>query len=427
MGLGSGLSAQIGYAEEVYTNEVQTISGTPSATFGLNFDGALTPVNLPTNASASAIQAALEALPNIGTGGVVCTGGPLPSAVTVTFSGTLVQKLNVPTLTVQGAVTGLTFNTTTPGTGYGDYQAPSRFLEFVSESMQLQQDYIESAAIRAGTFVRRSDRRVVNRKGAGGQVTHEVASNGYGLLFKHMMGAVNIATPSGGTLTRDQTFTLADLWNLSLTMQKGVPRQFGVAANVDPFSYVGTKVMDWTISNSVDGLLQLVMTLDAQDETLAQSLAAASFPAGQTLLSFLGGQITIAGANEDVTSFSLTRTSGQKGDRRYLRNSALQKQPIIADVSDITGSIEIDYEASTAYQRFTSGAIASLTALWEGPIIETTFKTGVLITLPAVQFTGETPKIDGPGVIMQPLPFKVLNDGTNEPVTIRYRTTDTAV
>jgi hypothetical protein len=71
MPTGSGLSAQWGFAEETYVNEIQTITGTPSATFGLTYNGANTTVSLSTTASAAQIQAALEALPNVGTGGVV--------------------------------------------------------------------------------------------------------------------------------------------------------------------------------------------------------------------------------------------------------------------------------------------------------------------------------------------------------------------
>ena len=47
MGAGSGISAQFGVAEEVFTNEVQTISGTPSGTFGVTYDGANTVTTAP--------------------------------------------------------------------------------------------------------------------------------------------------------------------------------------------------------------------------------------------------------------------------------------------------------------------------------------------------------------------------------------------
>jgi hypothetical protein len=71
------------------TNEVQTLSliGAPTGgTFTLTFSGQTTGA-LAWNATAAAVQTALEDLPNINGANVACTGGPLPGAVTVTFVG----------------------------------------------------------------------------------------------------------------------------------------------------------------------------------------------------------------------------------------------------------------------------------------------------------------------------------------------------
>jgi hypothetical protein len=90
------------------TNEVQTltIGGTPTGgTFKLAFDGHTTaPIEWTDtdNNLVAAIDAALEALPNIGTGGVTTAAGTVSSGigtVTLTFGGNL-AKLVVPTITV---------------------------------------------------------------------------------------------------------------------------------------------------------------------------------------------------------------------------------------------------------------------------------------------------------------------------------------
>jgi hypothetical protein len=99
------------------TNEVQSISGTPSATFALTVDGTTGPVSLSTTATAQNVQDYLNAFPQYSSGaGVVCTGGPLNSAITITYSGTGVAGRNVSAPTVAGGVTGLTITTTTEGT-----------------------------------------------------------------------------------------------------------------------------------------------------------------------------------------------------------------------------------------------------------------------------------------------------------------------
>ncbi|MBA3844258.1 MAG: hypothetical protein H0X39_16855 [Actinobacteria bacterium] len=417
-------------SDELYVNEVQTITGTPSAIFGLIFDGAATAATIPIAATAAQIQAALEALPNVGVGNVVAAGGALPTAVTVTFSGSTVAGRDVPQLLVQGATTGLTFATTTPGTGYGVVQTPTRFLEFVDESVKLTIDRVESKAIRANNRVLRSDRWAAGKRQAGGDLGFEVGSKGFAALLGHCLGkAPVITTPAGGTLTRDHTITLGDEWNRSFTLQIGTPTQLSDAANVKPFTYVGCKVTDWELNLDVDGILTLKCTIDARDETLAVSLATASYASAFELFYFVQGSATIAGANVDITKFSLKGKQSYKQDRFYLQSGGLKKQPIANDLIEVTGDIELDFLDTVAYQRYTSGTVFAVTLLCQSnTIIEGitggNASPGLLITLPVVRPEGDTPDVSGADVLMQAVPFKVLNDGVNEPVTLRYRSTD---
>lgn len=110
------------------TNEVQTlsISGTPTGgTFKLAFKSVQT-ASIAFNATAAAVQAALEALSTMGAGNVTCTGGPLPgTSVVITFVGNLAGS-NQPMITIPSAAfTGGTTPTatvaeTTPGVGFFD-------------------------------------------------------------------------------------------------------------------------------------------------------------------------------------------------------------------------------------------------------------------------------------------------------------------
>ena len=110
------------------TNEVQTltIGGTPTGgTFKLAFDGYTTGAITwsATNATLLAnIQAALDALPNVGTNGFVAAAGSLTAGIgtiTLTAGGDLANKA-VPTITVaNNSLTGtsptLAVAETTPG------------------------------------------------------------------------------------------------------------------------------------------------------------------------------------------------------------------------------------------------------------------------------------------------------------------------
>jgi len=119
---GLGTPLQSAGAPSAGTDEVQTITttGTPAGgVFRLSYQG-LSTGDIAYNAAAAAVDTALEALTNIGAGGVTCAGGPLPTGVTVTFTGAL-AKTAVPTLVLSyngltgGASPSVTIAETTPG------------------------------------------------------------------------------------------------------------------------------------------------------------------------------------------------------------------------------------------------------------------------------------------------------------------------
>ena len=49
------------------------------------------------------------------------------------------------------------------------------------------------------------------------------------------------------------------------------------------------------------------------------------------------------------------------------------------------------------------------------------------IILPAIKFDGDTPAVAGPGVIDVTFNFTAYDDGTNAPLTINYKTTDSSL
>lgn len=306
---------------------------------------------------------------------------------------------------------------------WGTYTAPTRFLEMTEDGLSLSIERIPSQALRSGRRFGRSDRWVAGAKNGGGPTGFEVADRGFGLPFKHMLGTAAITTPGGGTLTRDHTITPGDMDGVSATVQVGRP---GTGGTVHPFSYTGCKVASWQLANSAGGLLTLQLTWDAQDETTAQALAVASYPAAQGLLSYVGGVITVAGSSFDVREVTIQGDNGLATDRHQVRANQLKKEQIPADFADVSGSIVADFDNLTAYNRFVNGTVATVTALWEGATIEGALKYGLLVTLPAVRFDGETPNVSGAEILTQNLPFVALDNGTDPVVSLRYRTTDVA-
>jgi hypothetical protein len=110
-------------------------------------------------------------------------------------------------------------------------------------------------------------------------------------------------------------------------------------------------------------------------------------------------------------------------DRFYAGQSGTKKEPISNDQVKITGTIEMDYVATTLDDLHTTDGTTSL--VWEfiGPIIASTYAETFRITLPAIKVDDAPPVVDGFGVVKPTITFTGLYDGTNQP-KIEYISTD---
>lgn len=313
-------------------------------------------------------------------------------------------------------------------TVYGTYVAPTRFLEFNTEGLVFNRETIQSAGIRKGSTVQRTGRWAVNKKGGGGPATFEMATKGFGLLLKHAMGEVVITTPGGATNARLHTHTLGDLDDLSLTIQKGLPDVD--AGTVQPFSFLGCTITEWTLSVDVDGLLMFNPTFDAQDMVTSQALAVASFATADELFSYQQVAVTIDAGGEEPTSVSINAGHGMNTARYFIRSNHLKKRPLIAARRTLGGTMTFEFEDMVQVNRFLNAAPGA-----EIPIVITA--TGdeidvglnnyqVVVTVPAARFDGEVPVVGGPDILTVTAPFEILDDGVDEPITVGYVTSDTA-
>lgn len=286
---------------------------------------------------------------------------------------------------------------------YGTYVAPSRWYEFVSESLVLERERIESAGIRAG-------RRVLHRWAAGiqrvtGDVSMELAPQNYGLIFEHMFGGK--ATTGAGPYTH--TFTPGDLAGKSLAVQIGRPDIAGV---VRPFSYLGMKVASWELSCSVNEYAMLNLSMYGAHEDTAQTLGTPAYPATLTPFTFLQGVVSVAGSGFDVKECSLSADNGLATDRHFLRTTTPErpKEPLEASRRAYTGELTADFTDLTAYNRFVNGTEAALVLTF------TSAPHSLTITM-NVRYDGTTPNISGDDLLEQSLPFKAVS-GTSDAAAI---------
>jgi hypothetical protein len=318
-----------------------------------------------------------------------------------------------------GAQIGLAAETT-----YGTYAAPSKFVEFTKESLVLKKTTAQSAGIAAGRLMALSSRRVLTQKEASGSIELEVTNKAMGLFLQALMGTSVTPVQQGATTAYLQTHTLADTAGKSLTIQKGVPLTTGTVTDK---TFVGCKILSAEFSCEVGGMLMATFEFDGKDCDETQTLSVASYPVmspfhfGQ--MGLKTGSFGAETALDGVRKVSIKIERPQATDRFYANQSALKAEPISNDQVKITGSLEMDYVATTVDDLHTSDGATSL--VWEfiGPVIEAANAETFRITLPAVKVDDAPPQIEGFDVIRPTFNFTGLHDGTNLPV-ITYISTD---
>jgi hypothetical protein len=287
-------------------------------------------------------------------------------------------------------------------------------MEFVSETMAQEIERLESAGLRAGTRVLRSDRWASGAKTVTGELTVEAQTTGLGMLFEHAFG--DVATVNDLATAFTHTFTPGDL-PMGLSIQVGRP---DVSAGVvHPFSYLGGRVTAFSIAGRVGEIGSLGFTIAAQDEVTTETLGAATYPAND-LLVFTEATLLIAAAAVDVRAVEFNGDNGLVVDRTVL-GSPLAKEPLEGSpMRTYEGTIDAHFVDLVAYNRFVNGTEAALAFKFEGAEIEIGHDFTIEV-LANVRFDGETPQVGGPDEIVQNLPFKVVDETA---LSLIYKTTD---
>ncbi|MFE9432153.1 phage tail tube protein [Streptomyces sp. NPDC006640] len=307
---------------------------------------------------------------------------------------------------------------------YGTYVAPTKFVEFTKESLQLKKTTGQSAGIAAGRLLALSGRRVVTQTEASGSIDMEVTNKAMGLLLQALMGTSVTPVQQMASTAYLQTHTLADTAGKSLTIQKGVPLTTGTVTDK---TFLGCKVTSAEFSCEAGGMLMATFEFDSKGCDEAQTLVVASYP---TMSPFNFSQMAVKTgtyssetALDGIRKVSVKIERGLAVDRFYAGQAGTKKEPISNDQVKITGSLEMDYVATTLDDLHTSDAATSFVWEFVGPIIASTYAETFRVKLPAIKVDEAPPTVDGFGVVKPTINFTGLFDGTNQPA-IEYMSTD---
>lgn len=310
---------------------------------------------------------------------------------------------------------------------YGTFVAPTKFVEFTKEDLQLKKTTAMSEGMAAGRLVGLSSRRVLTQKEVQGSIELEVTTKSFGLLLQALMGTTVTPVQQAATAAYLQTHTLADTAGKSLSIQKGVPLTTGTVAD---YSAVGCKITSAEFECEAGGMLTSKFEFDGKNMDETQTLASPSYPTmapfhfGQ--MGFKIGTFGAEAALDGIRKVNLKIERGLAVDRFYANNSGLKAEPISNELVKITGSVEADFVAVTLADLFVSDAARSVVWEFTGDLIETGQNYLFRATLPAIHIDDEPPTVDGPEVIRTSFNFTGLYDGTNQN-KIEYKSTDVTI
>ncbi len=134
--------------------------------------------------------------------------------------------------------------------------------------------------------------------------------------------------------------------------------------------------------------------------------------------------LSIASVNDCTISGSMP----MKQDRYYLGATGLKAEPIMNDYPTVTGKLSADFVSQADfYDRFAADSAAVLQLTFLGQTIQAPYVETLIITVPEVHFTGDTPQLGGLDIIQLAANFEAAFDGTNPGVQFEYISPDTAI
>lgn len=317
------------------------------------------------------------------------------------------------------------------GSSYGTYAAPTRGLEFESESLEWKPNRTRSKAIYNGGLVPRVSGRATTTATVDGDIVTPVYTKGMGLWLGMIFGTMGVVpVQQGVTAAYLQTHTLAANTGQSATIQVGRPSMDGT---INPYTYLGCKVTKAVFEAKVNEPLRLTLTIDGKDVTEAQSYVVPTYQTGNPPLFFNQGQFT-AGAFgsealvEGVRAVTLTFERKQRVDNFYLDGTGRKSAPVPNDYMTISGQLETDFRAKADFADvFYNDTPKSIILPFTGALIASSYSYGITFKLPRCVFDAEPPKVAGLDILQPKMTFDVEYDDTNTPATCTYMSTDTTL
>lgn len=266
-----------------------------------------------------------------------------------------------------------------------------------------------------------------------------------GQLFKVMLGSSAVATQLAATAIYRQIHWNGETAGKSLTMQFGMPEATATGTN-RAFTLRGCKPTSWQLSQAVNDLLKLRLSIDAWAESTATALATAAYVAAETfgfkqLSAKIGGTpslgsglVSVAGGTEiaGCRGVTLRGDNALRTDGYFTGGAGVKAEQIQNGFKSYTGDLDLEFASRTqvkdVYDAYTTTA---LQFTWTGADADGGNNVRIEVTYPFTKLTspGGNPQQSGPGILTAPVGFMAMGDsgGTMPAIQVVIDSRDTVL
>lgn len=327
-------------------------------------------------------------------------------------------------------------------------------LEFKNETLELKKTTVQGQGLHGGGLYDRAGRRVLTNYDVNGGFSMDLQTRHLNGLLFFMLGSFGQAnatlTQMGTTGVYKAIHTPGNTIGHSLCIQKGVPTVDGV---VEPFTYVGCKLTDWTISVATGALADLTLTVDGRNELggagngdplngSVPALTTWTGTPGMDIFHFreanlltgtpstTSGVTSLTGATTlaNIKDASVKQTATMDLTRYFLGGGGFKAEQIENGFRQITGSFTAEWlSTATNYNLYAADTSLAIELKFTGPTVGSGGGNPELldILIPNIKLDGESPKVPGPALVTQALSFTGLDDEVNNQIQVTYQTLDT--
>lgn len=311
---------------------------------------------------------------------------------------------------------------------------------FNSAELTFTPSYIDNPGIVAGKRFKDVGQVGIARKTASGKIQVPVMTKGTGWWLQYCLGSTATPTQIATSGAYKQIHTPGGLRGRSFSAQIGKPEP-GTGI-VQPRTYNGCKISDWTITIADNALHVLDMSVDAFNEDTNTPLVSAVYPTGNQVFSFsnvtafttvpnTGTQVTVASGEmaitggvpvpSVITKLTLAGKASLADSRYGLGNSGVKKEQLENDFFDLSGSFDGEFDAATweGVMKNNSTVALQVTSSFGDAGGGNPYLFDIII--PAAKITAAPAPVSGPDIVSVSGTFQVYDPGVTGQAPVQIK------